>query len=141
MEIFSTIIICFISVTCLAQTKLIAHKSHSGNNANFRLAMEKKLFDISQSNFGDGPIILTDKADTIVLKSSNTILIHRKRVKDTHGKISQNRFIQTFNKENYPHLFTTTNKETLKKLIKETYNVDADSAVFIGFGEKFNKNN
>lgn len=38
----------------VAQTKLIAHKSHSGSAASFKVALEGNLFDIAASNFG-GP--------------------------------------------------------------------------------------
>ncbi|RZL30277.1 MAG: hypothetical protein EOO96_18460, partial [Pedobacter sp.] len=65
MRTFLFIITCFISTVCFSQTKLIAHKSHSGSNANFRLAMNKNLFDIGQSNFGIVVKTIKNKVDTV----------------------------------------------------------------------------
>lgn len=36
-----------------AQTKLIAHKSHSGSLSHFKTALEGNLFDMAASDFGD----------------------------------------------------------------------------------------
>jgi len=48
------LILVFLMQTMIfAQTKLIAHKSHSGSNANFNLALNEDLFDINESNFGN----------------------------------------------------------------------------------------
>ncbi|RZK55325.1 MAG: hypothetical protein EOO87_08170, partial [Pedobacter sp.] len=73
MKIAFTIITFFVSVTCVAQTKLISHKSHSGSNSNFRLALNKNLFDIEQSNFGLVTKIIKNKVDTVTLNANNTI--------------------------------------------------------------------
>ena len=136
MRTFLTCIFCYISVTCFSQTKLIAHKSHSGSNANFRLAMNKNLFDIGQSNFGIVVKTIKNKVDTVSL-NNNTILLHRKVEQELKGKITKKAFVTTINKYNQPQFFKVNNKEGLKELIKKTYGFDTDSAAFIGFDKNF----
>ncbi len=50
---FCTIFILFLSFQVFAQTKLISHKSHSGNSSNFSTALEINFGDISLSDFGN----------------------------------------------------------------------------------------
>jgi len=38
-----------------AQTKIIWHKSHSGNMDNFKILLENKNFNLEWSNFGRAP--------------------------------------------------------------------------------------
>jgi hypothetical protein len=58
-----------------AQTKLISHKSHSGSNETFALAVENDLFDIVESNFGN-PIMTRDykKLDSVIYLSENKVI-------------------------------------------------------------------
>ncbi len=53
---------------CQAQTKLISHKSHSGSKANFKTALDNKLFDLPFSDFGEAPnpIIKMAKLDSLI---------------------------------------------------------------------------
>lgn len=138
MRTFLSIITFFISTACFSQTKLIAHKSHSGSYANFRLAMNKNLFDIGQSNFGIVVKIIKNTVDTVSL-NNNTIILHRKVEQELNGKIIKKAFVTTINKYNQPQFFKVNNKEGLKELIKKTYGFDTDSASFIGFDKKFFK--
>jgi len=58
-----------------AQTKVISHKSHSGSKKTFRIAYEKSLFNLNQSNFGlpgNRNIVLLDTV--IAVNDSVTIL-------------------------------------------------------------------
>jgi len=50
---FSTLLLLLcITAMCQAQTKVIAHKSHSGSSKTFMKAYKENLFDINCSNFG-----------------------------------------------------------------------------------------
>ncbi len=58
-----------------SQTKLISHKSHSGSDQTFAIAVENDLFDIEDSNFGY--IIRTEnfvKLDSVIYISENKIV-------------------------------------------------------------------
>lgn len=45
----------FFSLLTFGQTKLIAHKSHSGSLSDFRKALDGALFDVWDSNLGEAP--------------------------------------------------------------------------------------
>jgi hypothetical protein len=49
------LILLFPVINTTAQTKVIAHKSHSGNSHNFSKAYQHNLFDMRSSNFGEAP--------------------------------------------------------------------------------------
>ena len=52
----------------LAQTKVIAHKSHSGNSNTFAKAYQNNLFDMSRSNFGEfiQPEVKSAQLDSLI---------------------------------------------------------------------------
>jgi hypothetical protein len=65
-----------------AQTKIIAHKSHSGSNSSFNKAYRNNLFDINHSNFGEpgnqtiiiiDSIIAIDASVTIIKNRTSTV--------------------------------------------------------------------
>jgi hypothetical protein len=59
------------STFLFAQTKLIAHKSHSGSDRNFRIAYDAGFFDMDNSNFGMAPerTVRTASLDSLILIS------------------------------------------------------------------------
>ncbi len=64
-----------------AQTKLISHKSHSGSKANFKIALDKNLFDLGDSNFGVAPepMIQTSRLDSLIfLPSEGVVMVTHK---------------------------------------------------------------
>ena len=54
MKVNILVILLLSTIWCQAQTKPIAHKSHSGSVSSFAKAYQNNLFDINRSNFG-GP--------------------------------------------------------------------------------------
>ena len=58
-----------------SQTKLIAHKSHSGSNKNFIFALENNLFD--KDNLGLGGMEITDykKLDSVIYIDKNKVIL------------------------------------------------------------------
>ena len=63
--------------TSIAQTKLIAFKSHSGPNENFRLAYESNFFDMENSNLGVliERDVTTASLDTLILISDTVAVM------------------------------------------------------------------
>lgn len=68
---------CFGISFAFAQTKLIAHKSHSGNMDNFRKSLANDLFDIECSNFGVAPqsTIRNAKLDSLIFISKEMAIM------------------------------------------------------------------
>jgi len=78
----------FIAFQSFSQTKLISHKSHSGNNNLFKISVENNLFDISGSNFGEAPmrIIKNAQLDTLVfIDNDKVVMITSEYCKDQFG--------------------------------------------------------
>ncbi|MCF8275210.1 MAG: hypothetical protein K9J17_00630 [Flavobacteriales bacterium] len=73
ISILILVIICTLSH---AQTKVIAHKSHSGSNHSFAKAYHHNLFEINDSNFGLGPMpYRITLLDTVVAVNDTTTLL------------------------------------------------------------------
>jgi hypothetical protein len=135
---------CLFSMACFGQTKLISFRSHSGNDANFRNAVEHNLFDIGDSNFGTFTQRV-DKADSIVLKGNNKIIVLRKEytiIKPGNRISDIGYFRDTLTKVSYAIFFQANNIDSLKTELRQMYRkrykfVQLDSTVFIGFNKKF----
>ncbi len=70
----------FISIItpALSQTKLIAHKSHSGKTTNFRTSMKADSSDLDFSNYGLPPKRYFSKIDSVkYISDSISIVISR----------------------------------------------------------------
>jgi hypothetical protein len=127
---------CLFSATVFAQTKLISFRSHSGNNAHFRTAVEHNLFDIGKSNFG---IITTEKIDTVIMASNDRIIVLRKKY--IHGNPQDYKLYRdTLTRANASRIFAANSQESLKLALHEKYWSGAlDSVRFIGFNHKSSK--
>lgn len=78
MKQLLTVILFFSCVAGFGQTKLISHKSHSGNVDDFAFAVENNLFDIGDSNFGEPPHRMVKKytIDSVIsLPDKKTVII------------------------------------------------------------------
>jgi hypothetical protein len=146
MKTLTFITACLFSITCFGQTKLISFRSHSGSNANFRVAVERDIFDIGDSNFGNPPLQHIDKIDTIILKGNNKIIILGKAYNiyrqgnDKPHDIGY--FRDTLTKAAYADFFLANNADSLKTDVRAMYRkryrfVKLDSTLFIGFDKKF----
>lgn len=121
-----------------AQTKLIAHKSHSGSFSNFKIALENNLFDMEASNFGAAPIelIQTARLDTLIYLSDSTAIMitsdicrQRRRGIESLWKAGRDTVY-------YHPLFRLQHKkDSIKEVLDKTYHFKnpADSVVFIGY--------
>lgn len=134
MKTLITVVACLYSVLGFAQTKLISFRSHSGNNTNFRTAVEKDLFDIGNSNFG---IVEREKIDSVVMESRNMIIVSRRFFGS--GKSDQR---DTLTSKNASEVFAAANVQSLKAALQKKYRkAMLDKAQFIGFNKKFKTSN
>jgi hypothetical protein len=138
MKLLISITACLLSVTAFAQTKLISFRSHSGNNANFRLAVEKDLFDIGNSNFG---VIAHEKIDSVIMASGKTIIV----IRGFYDKgTSKNRYTaarDTLTSANARNVFAAGNMQSLKAALQKKYPWASLQAVpFVGFANGFKRN-
>lgn len=74
-----------ISSYSFAQTKLIAHKSHSGSGKNFTLALKSNKFRLKHSNFGLHEYLITEVKKAEILKGK-TIIVTLKEYWNTNTK-------------------------------------------------------
>jgi hypothetical protein len=134
MKTVICMVACLSSATVFAQTKLISFRSHSGNNAHFRTAVEHNLFDIGKSNFG---IVITEKIDTVIMASNNRIIVLRKKFQGANNKAYK--FTRdTLTRANASGIFAANSIESLKAALQEKYMTAAiDSVRFIGFNNKY----
>lgn len=68
------LILLFVSAYCQAQTKKIAHKSHSGSKHSFLKAYKNNLFDIKHSNFGGPGVSKMRLLDTMLIVNDSTAI-------------------------------------------------------------------
>src|SRR5215213_6963470 len=72
------LVLCLLTaVFSKAQTKLIAHKSHSGTAATFKIAYETGSFDIENSNFGMAPerMVTNSSLDSVIFISDTVAIM------------------------------------------------------------------
>jgi len=121
------------SLSLFAQTKLISHKSHSGNTSNFAIALESNLFDIKDSNFGVAPVRYIEKAqlDSLIFLSDTAVIMVTSELCEitsiTKPKRKQrvlDKRVWSAGKDTVFHhqLFTRTNSiEEIKKKLEQDY--------------------
>ena len=143
MKIKLLLLFLLTTIICPAQTKVIAHKSHSGSKKSFAKAYQNNLFDINRSNFGlpgNRNIVILDKV--VAVNDSVTILKMResivcfpfntnyKDLKETDFKVK----IDTLKNHK---IFNKKNSEAYIKSIKKyfpiQFNNPIDSVKFVGF--------
>jgi hypothetical protein len=130
------------SINCFGQTKIIAFKSHSGNEANFRTAIEHDFFDVNISNFGN-PTIYVRKVDSVILEPHNKLIIKRGLYeKDYRGMVDKRATVfyrDTLFKANEQPLFAAIKSfDSLKAVLLKKYKgykIDTNT-VFVGFDKK-----
>lgn len=138
MKKLLVILLSALSIQLSAQTKLIAHKSHSGSEETFKAAYINELFDINSSNYGvaPDPIIRTAYLDSVIfISESMAILVthdtcHRK----TGGKLNAwkpGREIVN----NHPLFSKQHSLDSIKQVLDMTYFFanPASTVVFIGY--------
>jgi hypothetical protein len=137
------LIICLISFTCtglLAQTKVIAFKSHSGNMANFKIALEENLFDIDNSNFGHAPQrdVKTAQLDSVIFVSDSVTFLVTSEFCKWQGQEEKDAKLWKPGKEkliNNPLFSRNHSLDSIKSVIAREYGFrnSVKQVVFVGY--------
>ena len=142
---------CFFSVVCFSQTKLISHKSHSGSDAEFRIAFEKKWFDADNSNLGVAPNRRERNAvlDSVIYVSDEQVILVTSEFcvesdREDYKILSSKKW--TAGRETvYRHkLFSKKHAlDSIKDILKTQYSFrnDIDKVVFVGYDNQAKKTN
>ena len=141
------IVIFLISIaSSYAQTKIVAHKSHSGSKKTFLKAYKNNLFDSNRSNCGlpgntnlillDSVIALNDSVT--ILKMRESIVCYRfgtsyKDLKKSDFKPKTIKLIndKIFNRKNSVSFIKSSNNVNAVK-----FNNSIDEVVFVGFKKR-----
>jgi hypothetical protein len=138
-----------LSGVSLSQTKLIAHKSHSGSSSTFSKALRSKLFDRGDSNFGMAPnpnIKYAVLDSVIIISDSQAVMVTSDYCK---GPMY---FQETDDSQEHKAEIWRAGKDTITNhpLFKKEYKIDsikrvvqmkywfksADEVIFVGFDEQ-----
>lgn len=128
----------FFTNLVLAQTKLIAFKSHSGNMEIFKNAYEENLFDLPNSNFGMAPEPTIEEAalDSLIYLNDTAVIM-----------VTSNYCMRAISKKyrawrpgrdtvyNHPLFGKKHALDSIKDVLKTSYNFanSMDTVKFIGY--------
>lgn len=143
MRIFLLVLTIFaftLNQSAFSQTKLIAHKSHSGTSQNFHKALTSSTFSLNASNFGQAPnpIVTTAKLDTLkFISDSVSVMVtseyctHRFEDTTTFWKAGADTLY------NHPLFSKKHSLDSIKTTLKGSYYFknSIDSVVFIGYDQ------
>ena len=144
-------ILCF-SLTGFSQTKLIAHKSHSGSAENFQLALNNDDFNPLQSNFGEAPnrFVINAHLDSVIYINEHQAILVTSYVdpnKKNKNEKDQKSNWKPDRETVYGHpLFSQRHSlDSIKMVLKRDFHFrnDIDKVVFVGYdnGEKSTEEN
>ena len=140
------ILLTCISTSLLAQTKEIAFKSHSGNMANFTIALNNELFDSEESNFGLPEVKKTYRLDSVIfLSDSVSVLVKREYSQPNIGPMNTSKPGEVKRDTVFkdPLFARKHSLDSIKNVLKAggQYVNPVNKMVFIGFDNKKNKKN
>ncbi len=142
-----------VCITSQAQTKLIAHKSHSGTNADFSTAFANDLFDIGNDNLGVAPQRyniqkkhLHPSLDSVIFVSEEKVLLvtsnHCDRIDysedSENGKKDEVWKAGKETAHNHPLFSKNHSLDSIKQILKDSYGFEnpIDNVVFVGYDNK-----
>lgn len=138
-SLFFIIFFSFLTHFAVAQTKWIAHKSHSGNAENFGLITPGSAFEDDGSNFGRAPepTVTMAQLDTVIRLSERVAVM-------ITSEYCQERQIKTKKRlwsagrdtvKNHPLFCNNYSVDEIKRRLKRDYYFknDVNTIVFIGF--------
>jgi hypothetical protein len=141
--IFS-MLLCF-GANAWSQTKLIAHKSHSGSAKSFTYSLHSKTFNKGESNFGQAPqrMVRNSRLDTVrLLPDARVIMITSESCywEDYGGHPESNPELWSAGKDTlngHPLFNAEHTPMEIRKTLKEEYYFTntPSSVVLIGFDE------
>jgi hypothetical protein len=137
----TTLFILFLSLIGLssAQTKIIAHKSHSGNTHNFSKAYQKNLFEMGHSNFGHQMQVTVKNAlldSLIFVNDTCQIMITSEVCRNKFG--GEKSSVWKAGRDtvyNHPLFLKQHALDSIKTVLKNQYYFknDIENTVFIGY--------
>ncbi len=142
---FLFVCLSFLGTTAWSQTKLIAHKSHSGSAKSFKYSLHSNAFSKGESNFGQAPqhLVRNSRLDTVrLLPDARVVMITSESCywADYGGSPESNPELWSAGKDTlngHPLFNTEHTPMEIRKTLKEEYyftNPPA-SVVLIGFDE------
>lgn len=133
--LFSLVLSCI----SIAQTKLIAFKSHSGNIKEFYELVENRDIDMIPHNLGMAPqkIIKSSQLDTVIyVNDTTTVVITSVYSQDEYDPYDQP-WLWSPGKDTARHdlVWNQKDPQKIKKKLKKEFNFrnSMDSVVFVGF--------
>ena len=146
MKINLLLLFLFATVLCQAQTKIIAHKSHSGTKSTFSKAYKNNLFNSNHSNFGlpdDSKIVVIDSI--IAIDEATTLIKMRETKKEyqygtDYKKLKASDF-EKKTKQFIKHdlLFKNNSLEVIIRRFRSQFQIPfsnpVEEIIFIGFNE------
>ncbi|MGB6036202.1 MAG: hypothetical protein WBG42_08035 [Cryomorphaceae bacterium] len=147
-----TLSILSISLTGFSQTKVIAHKSHSGSDENFQLALKSDNFNPLQSNFGQAPdrYVINAQLDSVIYIDAQQAILVTSYVDPNNRESSEKELKSNWKPDRetvYKHpLFSQQHSlDSIKMVLKRDYHFqnDIENVVFVGYdnGEQSTKEN
>lgn len=138
IRFFALALLSFVAANLPAQTKWIAHKSHSGSDAHFRMIEPHSPFDDEGSDFGKAPepMFKSVRLDTVIFISDSVVVLisseyYRMRANDRKKLLGTSR-----DTVSHHPLFSAgySLKEIKRRLKKEQeYENGATGIKFIGY--------
>lgn len=148
MQKILILVISLTYATSQAQTKIIAHKSHSGSNAEFNLALENNLFDIDEDNLGMAPERyeikkrnLHPQLDSVIYVSETKAIVVTSTVcvsENVYNSTETRHEVWKPGKEiamNHPLFKNQHSLDSIKSVLKNQYGFEnpIDDVVFVGY--------
>jgi hypothetical protein len=148
-QLFLFLSLCFFGLTAWTQTKLIAHKSHSGSAKSFKYSLHSKAFSKGESNFGQAPqrMVRNSRLDTVrLLPDARVVMITSESCywEDYGGRPESNPELWSAGKDTlngHPLFNAEHTPMEIRKTLKEEYYFtnSPSSVVLIGFDEPSEK--
>lgn len=143
MKHFFMLLLLATSLSISAQTKKIAFKSHSGSAENFAIALEDHLFDIDDSNFGQGiqPEVRNAQLDSVIFVSDSVSILVTSEYCNMRNRSKDNPMLWYAGRAityNDPLFSKKHSLDSIRKIIKERYYFknNIDKVIFIGYDNK-----
>lgn len=137
-NLYLAIILSFLTQFAFAQTKWIAHKSHSGKRETFEAALKNGIFGLESSNFGQAPspIVKNSQLDSVIFLSNKRVIMvtsnyceNSRTAKSTLWSAGRDTI------SNHP-LFSRKHKlDSIKKVLSEQYYFQnrVENIKFVGY--------
>lgn len=135
--LIATVSTLLLSNLTIAQTKLIAHKSHSGKATTFKSSLNSNIFGAKNSNFGQAPerFITSAVLDSVIFVSKQKAIMitsscWKNRIENSNAWIPGREEVY-----NHPLFSHQHSLDSIKAVLKTQYYFDnnIDDVVFIGY--------